>query len=558
MPLTFQGVQDAVNLYRDTETGDLQTSVDIINTALGNPVEPGEISIEGHTAFENGDQVSDRLYNETMPTRSFVVNEGTSEEFTVKSGDSPKSRFNTWNLLRYKSIALNNLDDSAPINVEDYEKSIIRPDSPSINPTARTIVNWAQDNDSLAYSYRLEDFIQCEYYGTVPNNYMLTLRRFPYPCKDDILSPKDFGENGTVVDTQQPDIARAITWISPSLGNSLTDIIRFDVGFNWKEEKSKVQEIQNPSGDNRGKVGARISASPLLSAIEEGLAGRTAAQTERKKQLGPGHDPLNGTYPNSVYGQYNVIDQVLVRDKGLKFTQDFTLTFHYDLKAYGNTSPRVAFMDTLANLLVLTYNNAPFWGGSARFYGGSGKKPFGDFSKLKSGDYKGFLGSVMDQFTSSASNLMDDLKKGLGDSKVLDQIVGGGLMELFGSPQGGAVIQAFLTGDPTGQWHLTVGNPMNPVMVIGNLCMQDAKFEFEGPLGYEDFPTKLKLTVTLRPGRPRDKADIESMFNAGKSRIYLQPEGFDEVDTLDVNQYGKAKGKLSRNLARNISDMAQG
>jgi hypothetical protein len=88
--------------------------------------------------------------------------------------------------------------------------------------------------------------------------------------------------------------------------------------------------------------------------------------------------------------------------------------------------------------------------------------------------------------------------------------------------------------------------------------MQDAKFEFEGPLGYEDFPTKLKLTVTLRPGRPRDKADIESMFNAGKSRIYLQPEGFDEVDTLDVNQYGKAKGKLSRNLARNISDMAQG
>jgi len=558
MPLTFQGVQDAVNLYRDTETGDLQSSLDIINTALGNPVEPGEISIEGHTAFQNGEQRKDRLYDETLPTRSYVVNEGTSEEYTAKSGDSPRSRFNTWNLLRYKSIALNNLDDSAPVNVADYEKSIITPDSPSINPTAKTIVEWSQDNDSLAYSYRLEDFIQCEYYGTVPNNYMLTLRRFPYPCKDDILSPKDFAENGDVVESQQPDIARAVTWISPTLGNTLADIIKFDVGFNWKEEKSKVQEIQNPSGDNRGKVGGKISSSPLLSAIEEGLAGRTAAQTERKKQLGPGHDPLSATYPNHVYGPYNVIDQILVRDRGLKFTQEFTLTFHYDLKAYGNTSPRVAFMDTLANLLVLTYNNAPFWGGAARYYGGTGKKPFGDFSKLKSGDYKGFLGSIIDQFTSSASNLFDDLKKGLGDSKVLDQVIGGGLMELFGSPQGGAVIQAFLTGDPTGQWHLTVGNPMNPVMVIGNLCMQDAKFEFEGPLGYEDFPSKLKLTITLKPGRPRDKSEIESMFNAGKNRIYLQPEGFDDVGTVNVDQYGRAKGRLSQNLARNISDMAQG
>lgn len=566
MPLTFQGIQESIsglaqdnfNLYRDTETGELLSSKDIISTALGNPVESDEINIEGHTSFENGEQRKDRLYDKILPTRSYVVNEGTSEEYTAKSGDSPRSRFNTWNLLRYKSIALNNLDDSAPVNVADYERSIITPDSPSINPTAKTIVEWSQDNDSLAYSYRLEDFIQCEYYGTVPNNYMLTLRRFPYPCKDDILSPKDFAENGDVVESQQPDIARAVTWISPTLGNTLADIIKFDVGFNWKEEKSKVQEIQNPAGDNRGKIGNNISPSPLLSAIEEGLAGRTAAQTERKKQLGPGHDPLSATYPNHVYGPYNVIDQILVRDRGLNFTQEFTLTFHYDLKAYGNTSPRVAFMDTLANLLVLTYNNAPFWGGAARYYGGTGKKPFGDFSKLKSGDYKGFLGSIMDQFTSSASNLFDDLKKGLGDSKVLDQVIGGGLMELFGSPQGGAVVQAFLTGDPTGQWHLTVGNPMNPVMVIGNLCMQDAKFEFEGPLGYEDFPSKLKVTITLKPGRPRDKSEIESMFNAGKNRIYLQPEGFDDVGTVNVDQYGRAKSRLSQNLARNISDMAQG
>ena len=56
-------------------------------------------------------------------------------------------------------------------------------------------------------------------------------------------------------------------------------------------------------------------------------------------------------------------------------------------------------MDVMSNLLALTYNNAPFWGGGARWVGGSGSsstgKPFGDYEKLKSGDYAGFAGSIV-------------------------------------------------------------------------------------------------------------------------------------------------------------------
>jgi len=32
-----------------------------------------------------------------------------------------------------------------------------------------------------------------------------------------------------------------------------------------------------------------------------------------------------------------------------------------------------------------------------------------------------------------------------------------------------------LVGEPVGEWHLTVGNPLNPIMVIGNLICQDMK-----------------------------------------------------------------------------------
>ena len=57
--------------------------------------------------------------------------------------------------------------------------------------------------------------------------------------------------------------------------------------------------------------------------------------------------------------------------------------------------------------------------------------------------------------------------------KVLDNLIGGSLMKLMGSPSGGDVIKAFLTGDPTGQWHLTVGNPMNPMMKSGLLVIEN-------------------------------------------------------------------------------------
>jgi hypothetical protein len=237
-------------------------------------------------------------------------------------------------------------------------------------------------------------------------------------------------------------------------------------------------------------------------------------------------------------------------------------------------------MDTLANVLALTYNNAPFWGGATRFSGtGSTGKPFGDMSKLASGDYAGYIGSIADKLAGMGGNFLDQLKKTasnvssgaginkiLGDSSILENIVGGGLMKLLGGPSGGEVIKAFLTGDPTGQWHVTIGNPMNPIMVCGNLALQDTNVSFEGPLGFEGFPTKMKVEITLKPGRPRDKTEIESMFNAGRGRMYLQPSwvgpdgNFDIDSMVNVDAYGSKAGKNSRNkpyLSR-LSDMSAG
>jgi len=578
--LQFVSEENGIFMYRDVDSGAEITSQALIDGAKGNPPISGEGAVKlGATIKQSVDAENGGFYGAQpdIQSRKYSVGKEVSGAgntnnkvedagTTVDAGQAVRSKFNRWSLFKTENIAGKNGVGTASNKKEMSEALYGGPDGPIQNPTARNIVNFAKGtkssgkspSTSLGYDYDLADFIQCQHYGMISNNYMLTLRRFPYPVQDDIISPKVFDKTGKPVDAHQPDLARAITWMSPALGNDLKEILKFKVGYNWKDVESQLQDIQTTKA-NRGALGASIDGSPLLSAIEAGLSGRSAAEAATIRARGAGFDPTKETYPNKVFGPYNVIKDVLARDRGIKFEQDFTLTFYYDIRGYGNTSPKAAFMDTMSNLLALTYSNAPFWGGATRYLGnGSVGKPFGDLNKLKNGDYGGFLTGLKDQFM-SATGLENGFKGAIekfGNSKVLDNIVGGGLMKLFNGPQGATLAAAFLTGDPTGNWHLTIGNPMAPMVVIGNLALQDAQFEFEGPLGYEDFPSKLKVTITLKPGRPRDKGDIESMFNAGRGRMYLQPEEGGGPNEGLVDAYGKKI--MTEGMLRRSSDMNHG
>ena len=83
---------------------------------------------------------------------------------------------------------------------------------------------------------------------------------------------------------------------------------------------------------------------------------------------------------------------------------------------------------------------------------------------------------------------------------------------------------ALLIGDPVGEWHLTVGNPLNPIMVIGNLICNKMDVAWDEELGPDDFPTGFTVTYTLEHGMQRDKDAIQSMFNRGMGRYYVLPD----------------------------------
>jgi len=523
---------------------------------------------------------------------------------TVPGIQRPYSMFNKYSLINYRGTTLNGSREGLESTTDGKSQYQKIPMASLVNPTVSRIIEITGDiTNNMGYRYQYSDFALARYFNKIPNSMMITLRRFAYPAADDIITPQmldtektDDGDDTSTdtsttptntlspkvkpgfVDIPQPDIARAVTWYGEATGNILSDILKFSHGFSWKDAESEVQTISGGATKqaSSGKFGSMMQSSRILSAVGQSAKGRDAVGANRAAQSS-GHDPVKDTYPNHVFGALNVIKNVLIREKGLKFEQEFSIKFEYELRSFEGANPKVMMLDQLSNLLALTYNNAPFWGGSVRHVGGGGDgpgSPLGNLNLLKSGDYAGFAGSIV----SDAGKMFSAATKGFGgavdaamnldaggvmaalkDNKFLNNLIGGAAMEMFNTPQGGQAAASLLTGDPTGNWHLTIGNPLDPIAVIGNLCMTDCDITFEGGNGIQDFPERLVAVIKLKPGRPRDKAGIESMFNAGRGRFYLQPDDVADINkTSDVSAYGNKDKKATKgdfvNIFRKMSN----
>jgi len=127
---------------------------------------------------------------------------------------------------------------------------------------------------------------------------------------------------------------------------------------------------------------------------------------------------------------------------------------------------------------------------------------------------------------------------------MLGNILGGFLGQNVGAVGGTQATKAFISAEPTGDWHITVGNPFNPIVMMGNMYCDSTTMTLGSGLGYDDFPMEVKFEVGLKHGKPRDKGDIENMFNAGKGRIYASAAGEEDILNLrglDLATYGSVK-----------------
>lgn len=431
------------------------------------------------------------------------------------------------------------------------------------DPSYKNILSYYNSENFDPYGlakYRMQDFIYLKYYNQIPNNYMVTLRRYTRPCEDHMfgldMSPVMVNRMNGYADDYFA-LATAVTYMGEKTGNKLSDILKFDYGANWEDKEGKVESMKNLDGGlaaqlkNRGR--ATVSDSILAG---EGVDKSSSLTSQMRSMirfsamtLGKGtsvteamtsqHDfpenAFNNRYGEEFYGDINVINKVKMRSRGITYSNNFSLTFEYSLKSLKCVNPRIAMMDILSNFLILTGNYGTFWGGATIFYGNRNIAPqYGNPMLLRQGKYGEYIaslaGDVKEGFKKitqmDSINDSGDFFKGLWTgiknvgSGFFQSLVGnllGGNIGIAGEAQ---VVPALLSGQPSGFWHVTVGNPLDPIAMMGNMAVTKTTVEFGDMLGYDDFPTEIKFTVDLEHCRPRDNAGIESMFNAGKGRFY--------------------------------------
>jgi len=95
---------------------------------------------------------------------------------------------------------------------------------------------------------------------------MITLRRFNYPTVDNIIDPKVYDyKSKQLLNADQPDLARAVTWMSENAGNKLEDIIKWNNKYNWKEIESEVQTLVSKAQGIQGSKALGIGTTGFTS-----------------------------------------------------------------------------------------------------------------------------------------------------------------------------------------------------------------------------------------------------------------------------------------------------
>lgn len=427
--------------------------------------------------------------------------------------------------------------------------------------------------------YYWRDFLYCKYYGHIPNNYMLTLRRFPSPMRDNLSLPSEVkqGDMYKIKGAGRP-VAQAVTWWGGNTGNSLSNILNVTTGLRWdiRTQSDAINQEGFASGIFKNQLGELLggllgdvagenSSANIFQGIQSAVDVLAASSdsgfqevvaARRNKGLRDKAIDAGGPLSDFIWASVDTIDSSYIRQRGLDgYNGNFSVNFHYELTSAGEVNTKAAMVDIIGNLLALCtnygnfltpeirYNNdfpaVNFPGGDeglAQFY----TDPVGftktlikfvvDPNQTTNGDptaeaVQGTLNSVAkarDQWQSIISQMqsktLKDLASDIGNSSQLNNIFLYAMTETFLND---IVFPAsVLTGMPTGEWHLVVGNPCNPVAMIGNLICKNISITFGEVLGPDDFPTEITATIELAMARPRERGEIESMFNRGEGRLY--------------------------------------
>ena len=487
---------------------------------------------------------------------------------------SVKSIFNKYTTV-YKSDEYRIGNNVPLIDTPDIRETIKKNSDCSI----KNLVACSQNGSLGSETYDYSDFAYCKYLGRIPNNYMVTLRRFPIPVNDYINAPgliesnkwgnhKNFG-NPNAQGSYVPPVSLGcmVTWLGTP-GNELESILSYSYNMPYQKKKAELQTDEQNPDSNKTPLGSLFATfDPIYQKqVQTGMAGNAAfdllgGPLKNHVASAPYSNLLSQRDSNKVYGPIDVIKETYMRsDEGLQFTQSFTLTFEYELRSYSNINTKQAMLDLLANILAVTYTSGDFWGGGHQPFGAHQSDIYTNMRIFKTaGGINEFQDALFHDANTILSKTQSFIKQKGGYWEAIKSVANsiggmiiGGMLNKLGRPQK-AFLNTLLTDAPIGLWHVTIGNPFHPIMSIGNMVITNTKITHTGPLGLDDFPTGLKVEVTLDRGKGRDKRDIEKLYLHGLNRIYSQMgERIEDLYKAAPEYKNNNKSQLTTSADNNI------
>lgn len=573
-------------LYRDAQYIDnyaVETPIhldenayDVINTYRGSlkqvvMQQDGEV-FEGTEKDGKGNTVKNRIYKYNTVASPSLFNPFYAITSTGISPGVPLLD-NIANKTNTKATKIDGSELNWPINLEALDDCSIA-----------NLVKLSNEKDSILGQarYKYSDFMYCKDVGKISNNHLITLRRFSAPVRDNIYQYTGIDKDTS---NQVPgDIGRLVTWFGTE-DNKLEDILKYSFHASWKEMEAGIQEKDSEENDPaRGLTGGLVNlmnnkhAASFDKGINSSAFKQLLGDDASDYDTGPYADnpAVNGRMfdKHKIYEPNDSIRSKYQYEGNLKFRHEFTLTFRYKLRGYDNINGKTAMLDLLGNILAVTYRKGKFWPGEQRLIGAPQNKQgwnkaiaMQNTAISASGTFIGKLcnGGTLADAASSAmnviqgANLVDNLKEGA--KTILNNLKAGGLQSIFSglikNALGRPAVYAFdslLTEGETGFWHVTIGNPLNPIASIGNLIIDgDVEISHSGPLGLDDFPTEITVKVPLKHAMPRDSVDIQRMFTKGRRSIYTELPAIKEEQLHNKSIHIEGSGGKHSNDAISVA-----
>ena len=128
------------------------------------------------TQENRGVRNTDVFYNQDVESYYHKDADGNAK---ITQGKRPYSVFNKYSLVNFRGTPLTPEGAKGENKSEFFNK--IDPKT-LVNPTASKIIEITDASGGVGYRYNYSDFALAKYFGKVPNNMMITLRRFSRIC----------------------------------------------------------------------------------------------------------------------------------------------------------------------------------------------------------------------------------------------------------------------------------------------------------------------------------------------------------------------------------------